>query len=168
MRDHRDFALAQLDRVSEQGPRAEAKVTALLPVSVAMLSIVALRAPLKDPLSWLAAMALIASTCLVMCLLRIYETMFPRLDTSRDSLVFFGEAAKLDEASFTSRLDELDDAALFKDTAAQVWRTSVIVATKYAKAKAAFHWLAYALGPWLVFLVLLTLRDGKVPVLGAG
>jgi hypothetical protein len=168
MNDHHSFALTQLDRVSEQGPRAEAKVSALLPVAVAMLAIVALGAPVKHPVSWLALAAVAASICLVMCLLRIYETMFPRLNASGSSLIFFGEAAKLDEAAFRERFTQLNETALLTDAATQVWRTSAIVSAKYAKARAAFHWLAYALIPWLAFLVLVTVQQGKVPVLGGG
>jgi len=163
MQDRRAVLLAQLDRTSGFIPRAEAKVTALLPVAIAMMGVVAVKVPMDDPVSWRAFNAGVATVCLAICLYRIYRTVFPQLRAPRASLIFFGEISKRDEQSYMDAVKQLTDDQLVDDVASQVWRNAEIVTAKFRHAKAAYHALAAALPFWLVFLVLVTLKDGKVP-----
>lgn len=164
----RNFALSELDRVSGYIPRAEGKVTTLFPVAIAMLGVIAVKIPVNDPCSWRVVNAILAAACLAMCLWRVYETLFPRTTAPRVSLIFFGEIAKKSEAQYVADLSAADDALLIADAASQIWRNSEIVTAKYGTAKAAFRWLVTALPFWLIFLALVTLKDGKIPLpLGA-
>lgn len=166
MQDRHNFALLQLDRVLGFVPKAEGKVTTLFPVAVAMLGIIALKAPVQEPLSWRSVTGAIAAACLGMCLWRIYETLFPQLRAPRPSPTFFGEIAKRSEQEYIDQIKAVTADVLVEDAASQVWRNSEIVSKKFGKAKAAFHWVAFALPPWLLFLVLVTLKDGKTPFPG--
>lgn len=163
MIDRRAVLLAQLDRTSGFIPRAEAKVTALTPIAIAMLGVVAVKVPMDDPCSWRAVNAALAAACLVVCLYRIYRTVFPALDAPRASLIYFGTVVRQDEASYLAAMKTVTDDELINDAASQIWRNAEIVTAKFKHARAAYHWLALALPPWLLFLVLVTLKDGKMP-----
>lgn len=171
-KERQDFALLHLDRVISFIPRAEGKVTSTFPVAVAMLAILALNLPLTAAWSWLLVAAWVAASgafvCLVVCLLRIYETLFPRLSAPRMSVIYFGEMAKLREQDYVDRLWGVTSKDLADDAASQAWRNAEIAGLKFGKAKSAFLWLAGALMPWLTFLVLVTATNGgKLPVLGS-
>lgn len=163
MQDRRAVLLAQLDRTSGFIPRAEAKVTALLPVAIAMLGVIAIKVPMDDPCSWRAVNAAAAAGCLAVCLYRIYRTVFPQLRAPRRSLIFFGTISDRDEQSYIDTIKAATDEELIEDAASQIWRNAEIVTAKFRHAKAAYHWLAAGLPFWLTFLVLVTLKDGKFP-----
>lgn len=163
MKDRRGFALAQLDRVLGFVPKAEGKVTSIFPVAIAMLGVIAIKVPIKEPISWRALWAGLAAAALGMCLFRVYETLFPRLQAPRPSLTFFGSISKRTESEYLTQVLAATDQEVVEDAASQIWRNSQIVAGKFGTAKQAFHWIAAALPPWLIFLALVTLKDGKSP-----
>lgn len=91
-----DLARDQLNRVLGFFPRVDAKISVLLSVAIAMLALLASKAPLKE-LHWNSRPALVAFVALALIALSLfllYQASFPRLAGGRRSLLYFREIAK--------------------------------------------------------------------------
>jgi hypothetical protein len=79
---------------------------------------------------------------------------FPNLKGGEASLVYFREIAKLREHSFIEKFSAQSEKQYANDLLAQVWRNSQILSTKFDSLKLAFTFMALAILPWIVSLVL--------------
>lgn len=111
---------------------ADAKLPPIFAVDAAMLGVLGLRLPQLENLSplivvmWaLAAAALLAS---MVCLGLV---AFSRLTGPKDSVIFFGTAAQMEEATYIQRLiSQSSGENLLQDAARQAFRNAEIAAEK--------------------------------------
>jgi hypothetical protein len=151
-----DLSRDQLNRVLGFFPRVDAKISVLLSIDIAMLAVLASKAPLKE-LQWNSTTALIAFLALALIALSLvflYQASFPRLAGGRSSLLYFREIAKRREAAFIDEFSEQTEEAFLKDVLAQVWRNSEILKQKYDYIKYSFIVMICALPPWLIALAM--------------
>ena len=164
-----DLARDQLNRVLGFFPRVDAKISVLLSVAIAMLALLASKAPLKE-LHWNSRPALVAYVALALIALSLfllYQASFPRLAGGRRSLLYFREIAKRKETAFIAEFSEQTEEAYLKDMLAQVWRNSEILKQKYDYIKYSFIVLLCALPPWLTALAMFASlnSDPQTPLL---
>lgn len=168
MKDRHAYAVAQLDRLQGFYPRAEGKASFLLAIDLAMLASVANSLPVKELASPRGALGVMAAALLSYSLLHVFRTFFPHLDpAARRSIFYFGDIAKEDCTDFTRRVANITDGEVLDDLLNQVWRNSEILEIKYKSVERAFRFLAVAIIPWALFLFAMTVRAGKLPVLGS-
>lgn len=151
-----DLARDQLNRVLGFFPRVDAKVSVLFSVDIAMLALLAGKAPIST-LQWNlfpSLVALLALTLVALSLFFLYQASFPRLAGGHRSLLYFREIAAREEAVFVDEFREQSEDAYLKDLLRQVWRNSEILKQKYDYLKYAFISLICALLPWLVALAI--------------
>jgi hypothetical protein len=151
-----DLARDQLNRILGFFPRVDAKISVLLSVAIAMLALLAGKAPINE-LQWNSRPALVAFLSLALIALSLvflYQASFPRLAGGRRSLLYFREIAKRKESAFIAEFSEQSEEAYLKDMLAQVWRNSEILKQKYDYIKYSFIVLLCALPPWLIALAM--------------
>jgi hypothetical protein len=160
-----DLAREQLNRVLGFFPRVDAKISVLLGVDIAMLALLAGKAPLKE-LQWNSTPSLVAFLALALIALSLvflYQASFPRLGGGRSSLLYFREIAKRKEGAFIDEFSEQTEEAFLKDVLAQVWRNSEILKQKYDYIKYSFIVLLCALPPWLIALAMFASLNSDPP-----
>jgi hypothetical protein len=151
-----DLARDQLNRVLGFFPRVDAKISVLLSVAIAMLALLAGKAPVQQ-LQWNSGPALVATLAFALIALNLfllYQASFPRLAGGRLSLLYFREIAKRKETAFIAEFAEQSEETYLKDLLAQVWRNSEILKRKYDYIKYSFIVLLCSLPPWLIALAL--------------
>ena len=161
-----DLARDQLNRVLGFFPRVDAKISVLLSVAIAMLALLASKAPLKE-LQWNsrpALVAILALALIALSLLLLYQASFPRLAGGQRSLLYFREIAKRKETAFIAEFSEQSEEAYLKDMLAQVWRNSEILKQKYDYIKYSFIVLLCALPPWLIALAMFASLSSDPPL----
>jgi hypothetical protein len=152
-------ASAQLDRILGFFARADAKASVVLAVDTGMLAFAAAKVPPLNSLNWWEA----AVACLTLLLIGVsvwylYRGAFPSLKGGERSLVYFREIAKRTEAKFIEDFKNQSEADHEKDLLGQVWRNSEILKEKFDCLKKAFILLALAIPPWMICLVVFTLK----------
>lgn len=160
-----DLARDQLNRVLGFFPRVDAKISVLLSIAIAMLAILAGKAPIKELQwnSWARLVALLALGLIALSLVFLYQASFPRLTGGRLSLLYFREIAKRKEAAFINEFCDQSEEAYLKDILDQVWRNSEILKQKYDYIKYAFIVLLCALPPWLIALAMFASLNSDPP-----
>jgi hypothetical protein len=151
-----DLARDQLNRVLGFFPRVDAKISVLFSVDIAMLALLAGKAPI-GALQWNSfptLVALLAVALVALSLFFLYQASFPRLAGGHRSLLYFREIAARKETAFIDEFREQSEDAYLKDMLGQVWRNSEILKQKYDYLKYAFIALICALLPWLVALAM--------------
>ena len=84
------------------------------------------------------------------------------------SLIYFREIAVRTETKFIDEFTKQSSAEHAKDLLAQVWRNSEILKAKFDRLKIAFVFLALSIPPWVVSLVIFSIktsasRPGIIP-----
>jgi hypothetical protein len=151
-----DLARDQLSRVLGFFPRVDAKSSVLLSVNIAMLALLAGRAPLNQ-LRWNSLSALVAFLALALIaisLIFLYQASFPRLVGGQDSLLYFRGIAARKESAFIDEFSAQSEQAYIKDMLSQIWRNSEILKQKYDHIKYSFITLICALPPWFIALAM--------------
>ncbi|MFY9619724.1 MAG: Pycsar system effector family protein [Pyrinomonadaceae bacterium] len=151
-----DLARDQLNRVLGFFPRVDAKISVLLSVDIAMLALLASRAPIKE-LTWnsLPAWVAILSLALIaLSLIFLYQASFPRLLGGQRSLLYFRGIVRRKESEFIDEFTQLSDEDYLRDILSQIWRNSEILKQKYDYLKYSFIALICALPPWLMALAM--------------
>jgi hypothetical protein len=164
-----DLARDQLNRVLGFFPRVDAKISVLLSVAIAMLALLAGKAPIKE-LQWNsrpALVALLALALITLSLVFLYQASFPRLAGGPLSLLYFREIARRKENAFIAEFSQQSEESYLNDLLAQVWRNSEILKQKYDYIKYSFIVLLCALPPWLIALALFASlnSDPQTPLL---
>jgi hypothetical protein len=159
-----DLARDQLNRVLGFFSRVDAKISVLLSVNIAMLALLAGKAPLKD-LHWNSLPALVAFLALALIalsLIFLYQASFPRLVGGKRSLLYFRGIAARNEFVFIDEFIAQSEEAYIKDMLSQVWRNSEILKQKYDHIKYSFIALICALPPWLLALAMFVSLNSEV------
>lgn len=132
--------------------RADAKISVLLGVDLAMLALLAARTPKLQLWEGRLLFAAVPMLLLGWSLWHLYRASFPQLDGGRESLVYFREIASRTESKFIEDYKQQSGAAYASDLLSQVWRNSQILAQKFDHLRSAFLFMAWSIVPWLVTL----------------
>lgn len=156
----------QLDRIQSFIPRIDSRVSAIFAITSGQLAIAILNVGINDLKAWWIAIPCV--TYVVMALSSIYNLyrcIHPNLLGGQNSLLYFGEIAKLREAEYIEKMSICTDETFRKDLTCQIWRNSEIVAEKYKYLRRASSTTMIALIPWIIILASVSLANWKLPVL---
>jgi hypothetical protein len=161
LKDSRD----QLNLVLSFFSRVDAKLSTILAIDTGMLAAVGASFPSADQFKWWLAIAP-AVTVVLLCLsyFYLYRGGFPNVDGGHDSFIYFRSIAKRTESKFIQGYISQSHEDLRNDVLGQVWRNSEILAFKYDRLKWAFIWMAWAILPWVLSLVLFAAFKANVHV----
>lgn len=151
------LALAErtLDRQVEWVRTADAKVAPVFAVDAAMLGVLGVRLPHLHEFSLPVAIVwALAAAALLVSLVCLGLVALPRLDGPKESLIFFGTAAKIEAGDYVARLLAADEALITEDVARQAHRNAEIAAAKFAHLKNAALCMFAALPLWLVAITI--------------
>lgn len=156
-----DVAKDQLERVLSFFPRVDTVLSVVLGIDLGMLALLTNKAlPLK-PFGWQMTIAGVAILLLGISLYHLFRGYFPKLDGGWNSLIYFREIAQRKEDKYQKAFKEQSEEAYVTDLLSQVWRNSEILTQKFDHLSKAFKYLAGAIIPWLIALILLTIQTGE-------
>lgn len=156
----------QLSRVLGFFPRVDAVASVVLGVDLGMLALLANGALPQKAFDWRMAFAALPVLLIGFSLLHLFRGYFPRLTGGWLSLIYFREIAQRLEADFIREFRDQDEDAYVNDLLSQVWRNSEILTQKFDHLSKAFKFLALAIIPWLIALVLLTGQTAETAAKG--
>lgn len=145
-------ARAQLNLVLSFFPRAEAKLSVLLGVDLAMLGTLASTLPPIGAWESSVVAALLAAACLGVSVVDLYRAALPSLEGTGHSLIYFREIAQRTELDYSKLYTSADVEGLIDDILSQTWRNSAILAKKFDCLDSSFRWTALAVLPWIAWL----------------
>jgi len=148
----------QLNRTLTFFPRVDAKASLIFGVDTALMAVLATRVFPYASLRWEWIPGGLTVFLLGVSFWHLYREAFPVLDGGHDSLLYFREISKRTEAKYIEGWKDLSDEDYLKDLLGQIWRNSAILTQKFDHMKWAFYALALAIVPWIISLVVLTLR----------
>ena len=168
-KDLLESARKQLDLVLSFFSRVDAKASVVLAVDMGMLGFLVAHVPLPRSLAWWE-IALPSATVLLLGIsfYFLYKSAFPNLRGGTSSLVYFREIAARTETKFIDEFSKQPIGEHAKDLLGQAWRNSEILREKFDGLKIAFIFLALAIPPWVISLVIFSLKttastSGKTP-----
>ena len=135
---------------------ADAKVPPVFAIDVAMLGVII--ALMKTCTSWGIPAAIATALCLIPLVLSIVFlalSMFPRLSGPKGSRVFFGGITKTEEAKYLEEVKKLDEEEFVDDLLGQSYRNADIAEKKYTYLKLAFISSFASVPFWLTAIYLL-------------
>lgn len=149
-----DDARAQLNLVLSFFPRAEAKLSVLLGVDLAMLGTLASTLPPIEEWDSSVVAAFLAAACLAVSVAKLYRAALPNLQGPGRSLIYFREIAQRNEPEYAKLYTSADAGAVIDDLLSQVWRNSKILARKFDCLDSSFRWTAIGVLPWVTWLAI--------------
>jgi len=141
-----------LDHVMSLFPRVDTSLSLVFGVDIGMLALLAANAPSLASFQGFMIFAAIPVLLLGCSLWQIYHGVFPRLEGSQRSLIYFREIASRTQSDFFQEFKTQSDEVYINGVLAQLWANSQILTQKYQHLKQAFIFLAWSLVPWLVTL----------------
>ena len=151
----------QLSRTLGFFPRADARGSVILGIDIGMLALLAGNTPAWDLFGWYLLPALIPVALIGISLWHLFQSFFPRLDGGERSLIYFREIARRPESIFIDDFLAQNSSDRIKDFLRQTWCNSQILTKKYDHLKNAFVFLAWAIFPWILVLILFVLRNSN-------
>lgn len=148
----------QLNRTLTFFPRIDAKASVVFAVDTSLLAVLATRGVLLAQLRWEWIPIVLTLTLLAVSFWHLYKEAFPLLEGGQESLLYFQEISKRTETNYIEAWKKMTEDEYLKDLTGQVWRNSEILQQKYDHMKWAFCSLALSIVPWIVSLVLLSLK----------
>lgn len=156
----------QLDRIQSFIPRIDSRVSAIFAITSGQLAVAILNVGIDDLKAWWVAIPCVVYIAMALfAIYNLYRCIHPNLLGGQNSLIYFGEIAKLREAEYVEKLTLCSDESLRKDLTCQIWRNSEIVAEKYKYLRRASSVTMIALLPWILILGCVSLTNWKLPVL---
>lgn len=134
---------------------ADAKVPPIFAVDAAMFGLLGLRLPHLETMSpFIVVLWGLAAATLLGSLVCLGLVAFPRLAGPKDSVVFFGTAARMEETAYIQRLMTSPPSEnLLHDIARQAFRNAEIAAEKYDYLRLAMIGLFASIPFWLGALI---------------
>ncbi len=142
-------AESALARLLEWNRAADARLGFILPLSTAMLGVLAALAP--SPGSWsMFGGILIAFSCFFLVLSIVFSALssFPRTNGPLGSMIYFGGIADKERAHYESGFRALTDDEYLTDLVRQCHRNAQIVEQKFTWIQRAIGCLYVASVPW--------------------
>ena len=169
--DMQTHSVAEIDEAAREQlklilgffPRVDSMLATVLGADLGMLAVVVAQLPATHPASHLAWIAVLPTIPCAASLLNLYQSAFPRLDGGAASLVYFREIADRSETAYVSSFLNQKDGDHARDLLEQAWRNARILSRKYRSLRRAFLWLAGAIVPWILTLVVFRLF-GEPPI----
>ena len=162
-----EVAERQLGLVMGFFPRIDSKVSALFAIASAEIAVAILNVGPDDLKAWLITVPLVAFLLVIgLTIFNLYRCAYPHLDGGRQSLVYFAEIAKLDQANYIAAYRGLNVSDLTDDLCSQVHRNSEILDKKYGYLRTATKAVMWSLLPWTLFLLATSLSHWRAPLLG--
>lgn len=148
-------------------PRVEGKASFILALNVAMFGVLAVNYPVHHVGSPRGAFGIVAALLLALSISQLYVVFFPHLDSGPSrSLIYFNDIASLGWKAYHKAVATLESEDLLADLTCQVWRNAEILKIKFDKTRAAFIFTLVALPFWLLMLMAVALRNGKIDLGG--
>jgi len=145
----------QLNRVLGFFPRVDAKASVVLAIDTGMSAFLVARVPTPSSLNWWeAVIPIVAAGLICVSVWFLYRGAFPTLKGGAASLIYFREIAGRTEANFIDEFTKQAASDHAKDLLGQVWRNSEILKTKFDCLKISFIFLALAIPPWVISLLI--------------
>lgn len=149
----------QLNLVLGFFPRVDAKASVVLGVDTGMLGYLAAHLPPLNSLRWWEFPApAVTLLLLTLSYWHLYKGAFPNLAGGEGSLVYFREIANRTESKFIDEFIAQQASEYARDLLGQAWRNSVILREKFNQLKFSFSFLAAAIFPWAISLILWRLK----------
>ncbi|MBA2590545.1 MAG: hypothetical protein H0U98_18185 [Alphaproteobacteria bacterium] len=147
----------QLDWIS----RHDSRIAVIFGICVAMLGVLATQAIAPDKLdTGSVAFSLIALVFLIISLIAIYFSQYPRTVSSTKSLLFFGDIAHMERTDFARSFCARTGQEHLDDLCDQSHINAVIIGRKFAALKVALVFLLAASIPWVIAIGLLRIAKG--------
>lgn len=135
--------------------RVDTKLSVVLGVDLGMLGLLSTKAPEMQYITsdaWSAATLFLIAVG--MSLTHLYQGSFPNVRGGEDSLVYFREIAKLEEAKYLDAFSTISADDLARDLLSQSWRNAVILREKFHHLRWAYIFMAWGIAPWVAALTL--------------
>ena len=146
----------ELTRLLDWIKTAETKISLVLAISTAMLGVLAVLNPVCS--TWTVFPAILASfatLCLVLSIVFLAVSSFPRTDGPDGSLIYFGGISALNLSSYITSMSNLTEDQYTNDLICQCHRNAQIAERKFTWVKRAIGCLFLSLGPWALSIYLL-------------
>ncbi|MBN8740401.1 MAG: hypothetical protein BGP24_22435 [Lysobacterales bacterium 69-70] len=157
--DQLKAAWSQLTLVLSFFSRIDTKLSVVLGLNLGMFAVLTSRITKVEDLHLLLVLLLVACLLLLtLSLFHLYKGAFPDLKGGTNSLVYFGNIAKLSEPAFVGAYRALSTTALVEDIHEQTWRNSKILVGKFYALQKSYQWTLAAVVPWLISLALVSTK----------
>jgi hypothetical protein len=153
-----EIAKDNLNRVLGFFPRVDFISSIVLAIDVSALAVLASNAPPLKELDRWSVVALGSVILIGFSLYHLYKGAFPRLQGGPLSLIYFREIASRREEEFIKAFVEQEGEFYLNDLLRQIWRNSEILTQKFDHLKYSFMFLAYAITPWLISIIVFASR----------
>lgn len=146
--------LELLNLVLSFAPRAEAKLSFLFSINLALLGFALLNLTQGTAVTWYVVAPFIGFIWLISSSFqKLYQAYSPNLDGGQNSVVYFSEIAKKQKEAYIADFKSRDDGVFSEDILEQVWTNSKIISQKFQLIKSAFYMTLLSL-PFLVAFVI--------------
>jgi hypothetical protein len=158
--DKRTLLESTLARQLQWIAAADAKVSPIVTVDIAMFGVLAAVAPETGKWNWVSVtLAVLASGALAASLLHLLFATFPRTKGPEGSLIYFGGITQRTEERFVAEINGLEPEQYELDLARQSYVNARIAGEKYKHVKTGTRFLYAAIIPWsLAVYVLYNLK----------
>jgi hypothetical protein len=145
-----------IERLIKQNNAADTKVATLVGMNTTMLAVLAALITSHEISSgWLIGLVVLSAAGLLMGLLFLSLSSFPRTSRPAKSIIFFGAISSMDPSEYTQRVRTVTNDEYIDDLADQCHRTAVIATEKFRWIKRAqLAWYG-SLTPWLLTVYML-------------
>lgn len=136
---------------------ADGRVSLVLPLSTAMLGLIAALVP-KDICQWEVlpiSFAVLSSCLLILSLIFVVFASFPRTTGPEGSLIFFAGISSNSLSEYKDKIQSLTEDGYINDLVEQSHRNAEIVTKKYYWVKKSLTCIFLSLPLWLVSIFLL-------------
>jgi hypothetical protein len=151
----------QLNLVLSFFPRVESRSSVVLAVDTGMAAFLSANAPPLHSFTW--PMAIISGLTVIflgVSVILLYWGSSPNLKGGEGSLVYFGELTKRTEHKFIEEFSAQSDKQYADELLSQAWRNAKILGIKFFCLKWAFRFMALAIIPWILCLLLFASYSG--------
>lgn len=155
-RDRVKFMEASMERLLRTNTGADTKVATLVGMNTTMLAVLAALVTRQEFVSvWLVGIAVLSALGLLLGLLFLSLSSFPRTSRPPRSVVFFGAIAAVDTATFAERVKAITDEEYLDDLIDQCHRMSAIATQKFGWIRRAQMAWYGSIIPWLMTVYML-------------
>ena len=147
------------DRISEWIRAVDVKSSSVLAIDTALIAvIVGLAARPGGWTSWDGILILLGGAFLIASVVMVALSIIPQLTGNKQSLIFFGDIARLSLTEYSVRVGSRSLSDYLADLNTQCHRNSEIALRKYSWNQRATRLLITGIIPWLISLFLILQR----------
>ena len=132
---------------------ADSKTSPTFKIATFLLSVIAILITQIPTWNYFLIFAgAISSISLLISLIFIFFTIFPRTREINPSIIYFGSIAKIGRQNFLETFEKYNENQYINDLSEQCFRTAEIAKKKHKHIKSAIIMIYIAIPPWLIFL----------------